>query len=777
MKKNQGKKMMKTSLARMVLLAIAAAPVMTYAEGFDGSVTVGAAQASLDEPSAKFGEYSGVSDDDSWLLLDLNLMYQNGLTYFGAEGSGLGLDNRQLGLKGGRYGLFGLNLNYSEIPRLYAEDAKTPFVGELDNSLELPAGFVRGATTSAMTTLAADARSVEIATDRTTEDVSFFLTPNERWRFDFGVDRYSVTGHKPLGSAVFHNASVYLPVQVDQTMQAIRAALGYHTGAGQWELRYRHSNFTNDAPDITWKNPFTQVFTDGRIDLEPDNEQQTLTLSGALNLDPTTRLSVMAERSRLTQDDALLPYTTGTNGNNLSLLPVASPDAEIDISHLNVDLTSRPTKRLKINTRYHYQKTDNKTDSHLFQRVRTDRNDAPSATTSELAIYSLARDIAKSQFKIDADFTASASTSLHAAAQREIKAMTYRAVEKTKETTLSGGITQRFSSLAQVNLDVARARRGAASGYDDDRLFSSLHTSAFLSDSNNNTNVGTASTNMCSSYVGLCVQDTFENNPYLRQYDIADRKRDTLNLGVDLYPTADVVVGMRVRKITDRYVGGSELLGLRDKDDTSATLDVDYAPEDGVNVFGYITQERGSFDLKGRQFGLNARQGALTVADRVLGFDDRDLDWAAHNKDNILSAGLGGSYRMFGDRLLLKAKYDYSKSKTDVSYDANMMYQVTITGTTFSYAKVPVTVTDLPTVTTKYSRLELGGEYALQKKMILGLGVILGRFESYDPLVNATDTAPAVDAASTGASNVLSLIGPEDDYDSTVWYGTLTYKW
>lgn len=774
MKNNQEKKMTKTLFMQLVLMGIAAAPAMSYAEGFDGSVTVGAAQARLDEPSAKFGEYSGISDDESWLLLDLNLQYLNGLTYFGAEGKGLGLDNRRLGLKGGRYGVFGLNLRYSEIPYLHSDAAKTIYEGDLDDSLVLPTTFTSDPTrntTAQMSTLAATARTVEIATDRKTSNLNFFLTPNERWRIDVGVERYDITGHRPLGGAVFHDGAVYLPVPVDQMMEAINAALGYAADTGQWELRYRRSTFSNDVPDITWQNPFTygspsspqQRFVTGRTDLEPDNEQQTLTLMGALNLGPTSRLSVMTERSRLTQDDALLPYSYAGAGSDPSLLPVTSADAQIDISHVNVDLSSRPTNKLKINTRYHYQKTDNKTDKNLFQRVRTDRStESPASLTSEQATYNLARDTAKQQFKIDADYVASATTALHMAAQRDIEAMTYRAVEKTKEITLSGGLTQRFSSLAQLNVDVARAHRKAASGYADSRVFTEMHTSGYINDPNNN---------------GTGAQDTFENNPLLRQFDIADRSRRTINLGLNLYPVTDLVVGMRLRKIADEYLGSDELLvGLRDNDSDSATLDVDYAPEQGVTVFGYVTQERGSYRLEGRQYGLNARQGSVTVVDNVLGYDDPELDWTVHNKDNILSLGVGGSYRVFHDRLLFKVKYDYSKSETDVRFDANQVYQVS-SYSPVVYGKVAATNEDLPTVTTEYSRLELGAEYALMKQMDLGFGVILGRFKSYDPFVNATDTAPAVDAASTGAGAVLTMIGPEEGYTSTVVYGTLTYKW
>ncbi len=769
MKNNQEKTMMKTLFMRLVLMGIAAAPAMSQAEGFDGSVTVGAAHVKLDEPSAKFGEYSGISDDESWLLLDLNLLYQDGLTYFGAEGKGLGLDNRRLGLKGGRYGVFGLNLRYREIPYLHSDAAKTLYEGDLDDSLVLPTTFTSDTTrntTTVMDNLASDARTVEIATERKTSNVSFFLTPNERWRIDVGVERYDVTGHKPLGGAAFHNAAVYLPAPVDHAMEAINAALGYAADTGQWEVRYRRSTFSNDVPDFTWQNPFTQGgFTTGRTDLEPDNEQQTLTLMGALNLGPTSRLTVMTERSRLTQDDDLLPYSNNSSQTSITAaLPRTSADAQIDISHVNVDLTSRPTRKLKVNTRYHYQKTDNKTDQDLFRRARTDRNEQ-AGLTSDRAIYNLSRDTAKQQFKIDADYVASASTSLHAAAQRDIEAMTYRAVEKTKEITLSGGFTQRFSSLAQLNVDVARAHRKAASGYDDARVFTEMHTSGYVNNPANNV----------SAVAGA--QDTFENNPYLRQFDIADRSRRTINLGLNLYPVTDLVVGVRLRKLTDEYLGGDDLLvGLRENDNDSATLDVDYAPEQGVAVFGYVTQERGSYRLEGRQYGLNARQGSVTVADSVLGYDDPDLDWTVHNEDDILSLGVGGSYRVFNDRILLKVKYDYSKSKTDVRYDANQVYEVS----SFSpvvYGKVAATNEALPTVTTEYSRLELGAEYALMKKMDLGLGVILGRFKSYDPLLHATDTAPAVEAASTGAAEVLTLIGPEEGYTSVMVYGSLTYKW
>ena len=121
-----------------------------YPKGTTGTVEVGVGTVSDD--SAKFGDYTGLDNDGAYLLLGGDVSHRGESGYFAdLSATDLGIDARTFEAKAGREGLYSLRLGYGEIPRHFADDAMTPFLGNGGNVLdaaELP-GFPSD-TTGAM---------------------------------------------------------------------------------------------------------------------------------------------------------------------------------------------------------------------------------------------------------------------------------------------------------------------------------------------------------------------------------------------------------------------------------------------------------------------------------------------------------------------------------------------------------------------------------------------------------------------------------------------------
>ena len=141
-----------------------------YPKGTTGTVEVGVGTVS--EDSAKFGDYTGLDSSGAYLLLGGDVSHRGESGYFAdLSATDLGIDARTFEAKAGREGLYSLRLGYGEIPRHFADDAMTPFLGNGGNVLTLPnvPGFP--ADTTAAMPLSTTLQPVELGYGRTRVDL------------------------------------------------------------------------------------------------------------------------------------------------------------------------------------------------------------------------------------------------------------------------------------------------------------------------------------------------------------------------------------------------------------------------------------------------------------------------------------------------------------------------------------------------------------------------------------------------------------------------------
>ena len=110
-------------------------------------IELGGAYSSGD--STKFGEYSGLTDPQGFVVGNINIRHRDAYDsgsgqYWNFIGSDLGLDFRSLQVEYGQQGKFKVFAGYDQLVHNTHEGAQTPFLGVGTTQLTLPSDWVSG---------------------------------------------------------------------------------------------------------------------------------------------------------------------------------------------------------------------------------------------------------------------------------------------------------------------------------------------------------------------------------------------------------------------------------------------------------------------------------------------------------------------------------------------------------------------------------------------------------------------------------------------------------
>lgn len=726
--------------------------------GADGSyqhntAEVGAAVVGMDHANSSYGEYSGIGDDDAYLVGNLEGLSEQGAYYYRLQTNDLGLDSRRLDLSAGKHGSYALEFIHDEIPHLISSDARTPFEGAGGTRLVLPAGFVQSTTTSGMTALEDSLKTLDLRTDRTRNQFRVTEDFARGWRASLSVRREDKEGVQSLGGLTAQNAGLadttILPQPVDYRTEEFSVGLEYAGDDRQMEVGYLLSVFHDNNASIIWDVPFLKANPTAldypavaRIGLPPDNTYQRLTVSGGMILPGSTRVSGIVEAGQMRQDDAFLPYSTDDIGGTASVLedgdalPRESAEARIDVLHLALNLASHPLSALGVTARYRYYGTDNKTPYTLFDRVMNDT--VPQSTTDD--IYSRPYDRARSTFEVGAGYRVAAGFNLKADYKHEdTNYDRHRPVRGTAENTLKAGVNGNFGDVSG-RVGYVHAQRDAED-YDGflsySTLFDSLSCPSIVTVDPDPDTGGSTQVDTC-----------FRNHPDFRQFDLASRERNRYYASVIYAPDEKVQIGLDVadsrETFRDNILFDDTYLGLTSDDGMTATLDVGYTPEDSWSVSAYVTRELMDSSQTGRAFG-----GAASTA------IDSSLNWTADFDDEITTVGIQGGFDMLHEMLHVTMDYAYTKAKSRIRFTAGS----------------GVTYEDMPEDGSERHAASLRAVYRVSDSIAYAVGFGYERFRSQDWALDS------VEAGGTALNDVLLLSGPQEDYRVYLGSVSVIYSW
>ncbi|MCG6871233.1 MAG: MtrB/PioB family decaheme-associated outer membrane protein, partial [Gammaproteobacteria bacterium] len=694
----------------------------------------------IDDSSARFGRFMGLTEDGAYVDLNVDIHKRgpydgDSAKYTEITGRNLGLDYRELHFGFGEQGNYDLLIDYSQIPSFNSDSAQTIFNGAGSTNLTLPAGWVGSSSTAGMTMLESSLRPVDIEQERKRLDAGIHKVLGPNWSFKVKYRHEEKEGTKTVGAVMGNSGgnprAVILPEPVDYTTEQVDAVLGYADKTKQFQVAYYLSSFRDHNDSLAWQNPYNAIggwdpssgFASGgqgQLGLPPDNEFHQVSLLGGYNLSDTTRVTADAAFGRMTQNDAFLPYTINPTlaATVTQPLPSDSLDGEINTTVVNLRATSRPSPMFRWKASYRYDDRDNQTPRREFVYIGGDTTNQDTSATSGRRRYNEPYSYTQHQYRFDASFRADKRTDLTAGVEREDIDRTYTEREESSEDTFRVGLKRRFSDTFHGGVRYARAKRDGST-YHGDHPFLSGYSEAYT-----------------DTQPGM-----WENHPDLRKYYLADRTRDRATVFANFTPSMYWSLGFNANYLKDDY-DASEM-GLTQSDISNYTFDATFMPEDGTTFYAFFTHE----DLGAKQDGRSF-QGFAKLAQA----GDPNRDWMATHDDKTDSVG-------FGFKRMLNAQWELGSDLLFANSDADVEMMV---GSGLSAEA-------LPTTTTRLISLGLHATYKPKKNVKVRFQYLYEDYQSEDWAYDGVDPDTL--------ANVITLGEDTPNYTVNVFGISVSYRY
>lgn len=147
----------------------------------------------------------------------------------------------------------------------------------------------------------------------------------------------------------------------------------------------------------------------------------------------------------------------------------------------------------------------------------------------------------------------------------------------------------------------------------------------------------------------------FENDPLIKRYNLADRKRHKISYALNWLPFDSWSVGFNGRYYQDDY--DKSELGLIYSDNFSGTLDFNYEIYEGLSLYSFYSYEY----FKNQQNGYT-RSSNVDLFVR----SDPDKFWQVETLDKIHTVGLGVDWSVIKDVFDFQFDYTYSDALTEI---------------------------------------------------------------------------------------------------------------
>lgn len=663
----------------------------------DSEVELGLGYVSKD--SYKFGDYRGLQREGAHLIgnVELNRRSEDHATYLQLKARNLGLDSRSLKVEGGEVDNYSLRLEYDQIPKLYSDSYQTPFTNPGSTSLTLPAGFVRAATTSGMTTLNSSMQPFKVDSTRDSVTLGLGKQLPAGWDVDLRVKREKRDGNRFIAGVIGNSGgnprAAILPEPIDYTTDEIEALVNYTSKKLQLQFGYYGSFFDNANKGLTWANPFASsvwgaapaTFNSGQIGLPPSNEMHQISASGGYSYTKDTRVSGSLSIGRMTQNDAFLPYTINpalATAAGATPLPRASLDGRINTAHADLKFNTKVMPKLHFSALYRYDERDNKTPQAQYQYIGGDSQTQVQAGLGKLRT-NLPGSSTKQQIDAEFDYHYSANTKLKLGYGYDWAKKTFEAIQDEREHVVKAEVHQHFNDMVSGGLGYAYSDR-RTSDYNAGAPFVASFSPAYLA---------------TQAATGL-----WDNVPTQYKFIMAPRKRDKVRGFVNVSPNEQLDLQAGFDYKFDDY--NKSQYGLQKAKGWALNLDASYKASDALS--GHVFT---SFD------GYSSGQRSIQLGGSKANVTNTGLDWTADNLDRTFTVGAGARYKPL-------SKYEVGGDLTHAKSTGRIAIW---TGP----AIVPA-ATAFPELKTRMTRLDLFAQYKLQKDMMLKLKYIYERYTSAD---------------------------------------------
>jgi len=295
------------------------------------------------------------------------------------------------------------------------------------------------------------------------------------------------------------------------------------------------------------------------------------------------------------------------------------------------------------------------------------------ANGSNVPVFGQARSTKQLNYGLSTDYDLSNTSSLNAALEREEFKRDFRERDKTWENKLKLGYVNRGLGLATLRASYEDdTKRGGEYRY---RTFEDLGTG--LPGLTPQEQIAALSTTPATpGYFALNANLFNRYSYFFRKYDQADRDQNIFNVRLNLQAREDMDLGLVLQSKVQKYP--DSVYGLDTDNQHSMSVEFNYQPASGTNLYGYYSYQKGTKAMK-LNSGIAgvasctlanlATYGYSACSDTTTGLDGARPDaskWSMNSDDQSNLLGLGVQKRL--GKIQVGVDYSYSSSSTTMDY-------------------------------------------------------------------------------------------------------------
>ncbi len=699
----------------------------------DGELTVLGQILDFKGEKAKFNEYRDIRGGATGAF---DVQYERGNYYLDLSGEEVGRRDQEYRLSGGKWGSFGYDFWYDQIPHNFTTNAKTFYTGRGSANLTYtpvpPTGFTPNLNISTWDTF-------DYSVDRKNYGAGFKLDMLKPFFAGVSFNREERSGVYPLGIAGTSpgGISIELPMPIDYVTDVVRLEAGYIKNPLSLTFGYTYGQFdNNNNADLNFRNPATAntAATMDTYTLPADNDYYKYDFKGALRLPWNSKFNANLSYARNESSRNLLnSYVTdtsaaasniGVRGRTGIILSDYVFDGKVDIQNYNFVLTTNPVHYLDGKVFYKYYQTNNKS-SHI---TSIDPGPTPAGVTptvlsneEDLFDYLTYRFGGQVGLRLPMSFYLIGEyTRVHTSRKR------FDVPENDDDIY---GAELRWSG---VDFMVARV------GYERLQRYANFETPAVTGPT-----------------------DINNIEPFISRFDVAERVQDTVKASVDLFPLEDLNINLGYRWRQTRY--NDTILGLRNWWGNEYHVDADYLFYKRVKLFGYFDFEYAKLD----QFQRTFPSGTAGVFNPALPPTTTAFNWTVTETDYNWGVGAGTDIYAVPKKLTLRLQYSYVKSRGAADYTYLRAFVPADLGRT----QDNIDIDNLDNYRLTYYLAKV--TYTPVKPLSVSVGWMYEKYILDDAQLNGYQY---IARSSTGA--ILSFLSgayANQNYRANVWFGSVSY--
>jgi MtrB/PioB family decaheme-associated outer membrane protein len=623
----------------------------------------------VDQDNGQFGKYNGLHDEGAYLLLDADAVKRDDTT-----GTWLKLRARNLGLD-----TRDIRFDHKRQGNwgYYLEYNEIP---RFDTFQAVTAVQGIGTSTLTIPTTPTSGTPIDLETKRKQINLGFDKIFVGNWNLSVDYRNEKKDGARIFARGTTGNPGIpgingnfeFAPEPIDSTIQLLEAKVGYTGQALQLSGGYYATRYNNEFNGLNFIGGVGALSTFTPIALPPDNRSQQLYLTGGYNFTNTTRGTFKASYQEAKQDDA---FVTGANvplapgiGNNL--------EGKVEQTILQAGVTSRPMPRLFLLADFKREDRDDKTPIKQYFTGATTTSNGDNEPRS----ISVITGKAEASYSFPSAFRLTGGIDYVEKKRNILPVLIVSHRPKVEETAYRVELRRSMSETLTGALSYVYSDRDG-SAYDPNLLTSGA----------------------------------FGSNLVAPVY-IADRTRDKVRLTLNWLPAEPLSLQFFAETAEDDYKGqnGSDL-GPHKGKFQSYSIDGTLRINEKWQATAWYTWMQTEAKQKtceaapGTGAGPGTGPCPATAADPIWGAD-------LESESSAFGIGVRGTP---AGRVKVGAELTYTDIKDSYS-------QFAITPST---STVPQ---PLPNVTTRLTRLNLWGDYAIDKHSGLRLDYIYDRYKTDD---------------------------------------------